>query len=201
MRVPSIRPVRCDVAVPEDCVALIERVYDETGRLDVLVNNAGASGPARIEDETLDDLQRVLSVNLNGPFLLCKQAGERMRSSGRGSIVNVGSILGLVSGAPIAGLGYSASKGALVAMTRELAGQWGPDGVRVNALIPGWFRTEMNQDLFADEKGSKWVDRNTMLRRPGSPAELDGALLYLASDASSYMTGQMLVVDGGWTAR
>ena len=198
---PSIRPVRCDVAVPEDCVALIERVYDETGRLDVLVNNAGASGPARIEDETLDDLNRVLAANLSGPFLLCKQAGERMRKQRAG----IDRQRRVDPGAGVGGadrwIGVIASKGALVAMTRELAGQWGPDGVRVNALIPGWFRTEMNKDLFADEKGSKWVDRNTMLRRPGSPAELDGALLYLASDASSYMTGQMLVVDGGWTAR
>jgi NAD(P)-dependent dehydrogenase (short-subunit alcohol dehydrogenase family) len=200
-RVPTIRPVRCDVGVPTDAADLIERVYDETGRLDVLVNNAGASGPARVEDETLDDLDRVLSVNLRGPFLLCKQAGERMRASGQGAIVNVGSILGLVSAAPIGGLGYAASKGAVIAMTRELAGQWGRDGVRVNALIPGWFRTEMNEALFADTKSSAWVDRNTMLRRPGSPEELDGALLFLASDASSYMTGQLLVVDGGWTAR
>ena len=200
-RIPAIRPVRCDVAVPSEAAALVEQVYDETGRLDVLVNNAGTGGPARIEDETLEDLDRVLSVNLRGPFLLCKQAGERMRASGKGSIVNVGSILGLVSAAPIGGVGYAASKGAVVAMTRELAGQWGRDGVRVNALIPGWFRTEMNEALFADEKSSAWVDRNTMLRRPGTPEELDGALLYLASDASSYLTGQLLVVDGGWTAR
>ena len=89
-RIPAIRPVHCDVGHPRTARALIERVYDETGRLDVLVNNAGASGPARIEDETLDDLERVLSVNLRGPFLLCKHAGERMRGSGRGSIVNVG---------------------------------------------------------------------------------------------------------------
>ena len=197
----SIRPVRCDVAQADDCASLVDRVLAETGRLDVLVNNAGTSGPARIEDETEDDLARVLATNLRGPFLLNKHAGPAMRAAGSGAIINVASILALVSAAPVGGVGYAASKGAVVAMTRELAGQWGADGVRVNALVPGWFRTEMNEALFADERSRRWVDRNTMLGRPGSPDELDGALLFLASDASAYMTGQTLVVDGGWTAR
>ncbi len=198
---PAIRPVRCDVADPDDCAALVAHVVADSGRLDVLVNNAGTSGPAMIENETEDDLARVLATNLRGPFLLSKHAGEALRASGSGAIVNVASILALVSAAPIGGVGYAASKGAVVAMTRELAGQWGRHGVRVNALVPGWFRTEMNEALFADERSSSWVDRNTMLRRPGRPAELDGALLFLCSDASSYVTGQTLVVDGGWTAR
>lgn len=198
---PGIRPVACDVAEASDCAALVDRVLAETGRIDVLVNNAGTSGPARVEDESEADLERVLGINLRAPFLLAKHAGEAMCAAGSGSIVNVASILALVSAAPVGGVGYAASKGAVVAMTRELAGQWGRHGVRVNALVPGWFRTEMNDALFADETSARWVDRNTMLRRPGDVAELDGALLFLGSDASSYMTGQTLVVDGGWTAR
>ena len=197
----SVRPVLCDVADPADCAALVDRVLSESGRIDVLVNNAGTSGPARVEDETEADLERILATNLRGPFLLAKHAGAAMCAAGSGSIVNVASILALVSAAPVGGAGYAASKGAVVAMSRELAGQWGRHGVRVNALVPGWFRTEMNDALFADETSSRWVDRNTMLRRPGQVAELDGALLFLASDASSYMTGQTLVIDGGWTAR
>jgi NAD(P)-dependent dehydrogenase (short-subunit alcohol dehydrogenase family) len=200
-RVPSVVPVACDVAEPDDCLALVQQVVAERGRLDVLVNNAGVSGPPRVEDETEDDLARVLAVNLRGPFLLSKHAGEAMRAQGSGSIVNVGSILGLVSAAPVGGVGYAASKGAVLAMTRELAGQWGRYGIRVNSLVPGWFRTEMNDALLDDEKGGRWVGRNTMLGRPGRVEELDGALLFLASDASSYVTGQALVVDGGWTAR
>jgi NAD(P)-dependent dehydrogenase (short-subunit alcohol dehydrogenase family) len=115
--------------------------------------------------------------------------------------VNISSILGLVSGWPMSGASYSASKAGMIGLTRELAAQWGRKGLRVNAIAPGWFRTEMTRELFADEKARAWVERNTMLRRAGDERELDGALLFLASDASSYCTGQVLVIDGGWTAR
>jgi NAD(P)-dependent dehydrogenase (short-subunit alcohol dehydrogenase family) len=197
---PSVHPIRCDVGQAGDRRALIEAALAETGRLDVLVNNAGTGGELRIEDEDAASLTHVLDVNLVAAFELCRVAGARMGDSG-GSIVNVASILGLVSGAPLGGASYAASKGALIALTRELAGQWGPRGIRVNALAPGWFHTEMTHELFADERSRTWVARNTMLGRAGVIDELDGALLFLASGASSYVTGQTLVVDGGWTAR
>jgi NAD(P)-dependent dehydrogenase (short-subunit alcohol dehydrogenase family) len=189
---PGIHPVRCDVTAAEDLVRLVETA----GRCDVLVNNAALPGSADAAEESAEDLAQVLAVNLVAPFHLAKLVAK----SGT-SIVNVASILGLVSGAPLGGAGYSASKAGLIGLTRELAGQWGPAGVRVNALAPGWFRTEMTADLFADDRSAKWVHRNTMLRREGGEQELDGALLFLASGASSYCTGQVLVVDGGWTAR
>lgn len=192
-----VRAVACDVSVAEDRDELVRTAVAETGRVDVLVNNAGMPGATSADQETATDFAEVLAVNLVAPFHLCRLAVE----SGATSIVNVASVLGLVSTAPIGGASYSASKAGLIGLTRELAGQWGGDGVRVNALAPGWFRSEMTEELFADERSSRWVTRNTMLARAGESGELDGALLFLASAASSYCTGQVLVVDGGWTAR
>jgi NAD(P)-dependent dehydrogenase (short-subunit alcohol dehydrogenase family) len=124
-----------------------------------------------------------------------------MLEQGRGSIVNLASIFGLVASAPVAQASYNASKAAVINLTRELAGQWARRGVRVNALAPGFFASEMTAELWADERSMKWIRRNTPLGRPGEPHELDGALLFLASDASSYVTGHALAVDGGWTSR
>ncbi|MEU3615415.1 SDR family oxidoreductase [Streptomyces sp. NPDC006872] len=201
---PRIRPVVCDVSRAEDRVRLMETALDETGRIDVLVNNAGAPGAVRAEDESADHFADVLAVNLVAPFHLARLMAEATaHDHGRTtrSVVNVSSVLGLVSGAPLGGAAYAASKAGLVGLTRELAGQWGRSGVRVNALAPGWFRSEMTDGLFSDERSRRWVERGTMLGRGGEPGELDGALLYLASDASSYCTGHVLTVDGGWTAR
>ncbi|MFH8572975.1 SDR family NAD(P)-dependent oxidoreductase [Streptomyces sp. NPDC017993] len=194
-----IHPVGCDVAQQADRVRLAETAVSVTGRIDILVNNAAMSGATRAEDESSGDFSDVLGVNLTAPFHLARLAAE---APGAGkSIINVSSILALVTGAPLGGASYSASKAGLIGLTRELAGQWGRDGARVNALAPGWFRTEMTADLFGDERSSRWVERNTLLHRGGDAQELDGALLFLASDASSYCTGQVLTVDGGWTAR
>ncbi|MCX4853530.1 SDR family NAD(P)-dependent oxidoreductase [Streptomyces canus] len=195
-----IHPVACDVALEADRTRLIETALTTTGHIDILVNNAATSGETRAEDESPDAFTDVLGVNLTAPFHLARLTAEAPASGGR-SIINVSSILGLVSAAPLGGASYSASKAGLIGLTRELAGQWGRSGTRVNALAPGWFRTEMTADLFADERSSRWVERNTLLHRGGDGHELDGALLFLASDASSYCTGQVLTVDGGWTAR
>ena len=196
-----IHPVACDVRREEDRSRLVETVLATTGRLDVLVNNAGTAGATRAVDETSHDFAEVLAVNLVAPFHLARLMAEAAGPDTGRSIVNVASILGLVSAAPLGGASYAASKAGLLGLTRELAGQWGRDGVRVNALAPGWFRSEMTESLFADTRSSGWIERNTMLRRGGEGGELDGALLFLASDASSYCTGQVLVIDGGWTAR
>ncbi|WP_105969288.1 SDR family NAD(P)-dependent oxidoreductase [Streptomyces geranii] len=200
---PRIHPVVCDVSREEDRVRLITTALDETGRADVLVNNAGAPGAVRAEDESAGDFADVLAVNLVAPFHLARLLAETPAqvSVRTRSVVNVSSVLGLVSGAPLGGAAYAASKAGLIGLTRELAGQWGESGVRVNSLAPGWFHSEMTEELFADARSRRWVERGTMLGRGGEQGELDGALLFLASDASSYCTGQVLTVDGGWTAR
>lgn len=198
--VPGIRVMAADVSSTADRAALVERVVAESGSIDVLVNNAGVASKARPHEESPEAFTEVLATNLVGPFHLAQLVAGA--ADGRPvSIVNVSSIVGLVSTAPRGGAGYAAGKAGLVGLTRQLAGHWGRDGVRVNALAPGWFRTEMNDALFDDESSLRWIERNTMLRRPGTPAELDGALLFLASAASTYCTGQVLAIDGGWTAR
>ncbi|MFZ3572742.1 SDR family NAD(P)-dependent oxidoreductase [Streptomyces sp. BH097] len=196
-----IHPVACDVSLEADRVRLVDTALAGTGRggVDILVNNAASSGETRAADETPDAFTDVLGVNLTAPFHLARLTAETEHPVR--SVINVSSILGLVSAAPLGGASYSASKAGLIGLTRELAGQWGRTGTRVNALAPGWFRTEMTADLFGDERSHRWVERNTLLRRGGDAHELDGALLFLASDASSYCTGQVLTVDGGWTAR
>ncbi|MBQ6641893.1 MAG: SDR family oxidoreductase [Saccharopolyspora sp.] len=193
---PALRVLPADLSDEAAREALIA----ETGAVDVLVNNAGTESGAKPLDETPSGFAGVLGTNLVAPFHLA-QLAARAADGGSLSVINVSSILGLVSAAPLGGASYASAKAGLIGLTRELAGHWGGRGVRVNALAPGWFRTEMNDELFADDRSVRWIERNTMLRRAGEGSELDGALLFLASAASSYCTGQVLAVDGGWTAR
>ncbi|HVE94605.1 MAG TPA: glucose 1-dehydrogenase [Acidimicrobiales bacterium] len=193
-------PVACDVADDGDVARLVETALDDCGRIDILVNNAGIGEPAPAEDEPVDAFRRAIAVNLTGAFALSQRVGRHMLERGSGSIVNVSSVLGIVGSGQIPFAGYAASKGGVVQLTRELAAQWARRGVRVNALAPGWFASEMTAEMFADERSMTWVRRKTPMGRPGSAEELDGALLFLASDASTYVTGQVLAVDGGWTA-
>ncbi|WP_040795982.1 SDR family NAD(P)-dependent oxidoreductase [Nocardia higoensis] len=198
---PRIVPVRCDVTDDADRHALVDLCYERSGRLDVLVNNAGKPGPPYAEQETAAGFASILEVNLLAGFHLSTYAASRLPEGATASHINISSVVGLVSTAPIGGASYAASKAGTLGMTRELAGQWGRRGIRVNAVVPGWFDTEMTDGLFENEKSAGWVRRNTMLGRGGVAGEVDGAVLFLASDASSYVTGHTLVVDGGWTAR
>jgi NAD(P)-dependent dehydrogenase (short-subunit alcohol dehydrogenase family) len=193
--------VECDVTVDSDVDGLIAAATETTGRLDVLVNAAGISPDEDVEIESPDLFRRVMEVNAVGLYTCSRAAAGVMLDRGVGSIVNVASISGLVAGDGFDAPSYTASKGAVVNLTRELAVRWAPRGVRVNALAPGWFPSEMTAETLSSEAGRRFVDERTPLGRPGREDELDGALLFLASDASSYVTGHTLVVDGGWTAR
>jgi NAD(P)-dependent dehydrogenase (short-subunit alcohol dehydrogenase family) len=170
--------------------------------VDVLVNNAGISdaiNPA--EEANIDVFRSVVDVNLNSCFLLSGLAAQDMLTREEGSIINVASVHGIVASAPNLQPAYAASKAGLVNLTRDLAVQWAKRGIRVNALCPGYFETELTQVMFDDERSRQWIARNASMGRGGTPDELDGALLFLASDASSYVTGIPLPVDGGWLAR
>ena len=197
-----------DLARVEELGAVVEQALGRYGRLDLLVNNAGMVDVHPAEDEPLQEFRQVIDVNLVAPFALSQHAARAMLDgsggedgNGGGAIVNIASVLGLVGVGQIPQAGYAASKGGIVNLTRELSAQWARKGIRVNAIAPGWFESEMTTGMFSEEaKGTQWVARRAPLGRHGREGELDGALLFLASDASSYVTGHVLAVDGGWTA-
>lgn len=198
---PGTLAVACDVANDDDLARLVERALEAHGHIDVLVNNAGIGTPVPAEDETPAAFREVIDVNLNALFVLTQLVARQMLEQGSGSIINIASILGLVASAPIKQASYAASKGAVVNLTRELAVQWARKGIRVNAIAPGWFPSDMTAEMFEAGPSQDYLRRNAPMGRGGELHELDGALLYLAGRASSYVTGQILTVDGGWTAR
>jgi NAD(P)-dependent dehydrogenase (short-subunit alcohol dehydrogenase family) len=183
----------------------VERLVSATltrfQRLDILVNNAGVAAAGPPEDVTLADWQRVLDVNLTGVFLGCQAAGRAMLASGRGGrIINIASVLGAGASQPVAASAYAAAKGAVINLTRDLAVHWAPHGILVNAIGPAYFPSAMTHDFLALPEMLSAIERRTPLGRVGRLEELKGPLVFLASDAASYVTGQTLFVDGGWTA-
>jgi len=193
--------VECDLAEDGAPEALVAAALAHFDRVDVLVNNAGMSEPMPALDETTEKFGATLRVNLVAPFELARECARAMIAGDGGTIVNVASLWGLVGVGQIPEAGYAASKGGLVNLTRELAAQWARRGVRVNCLAPGWFRSEMTEGrMFGDERAERWLRQRTPMGRGGAEHELDGALLFLTSEASSFVTGQVLCVDGGWTS-
>ena len=193
--------VGCDVATDADLELLTSTTLSAFGHIDVLVNNAGIGTPVAAEDEDLASFRQVVDVNLVGLFALSQLVGRQMIEQGHGSIINIASILGMVASAPIKQASYTATKGAVVNLTRELAVQWARKGVRVNAIAPGWFPSEMTAEMFESGPSQEYLRRNAPMGRGGEAHELDGALLFLAGAASTYVTGHILTVDGGWIAR
>jgi NAD(P)-dependent dehydrogenase (short-subunit alcohol dehydrogenase family) len=199
--VDGITPCVTDVGSDEDLARLVAFTKETYGAPTIVINNAGITNISAAEDEAPTDFRRVVDINLNAVFVLSQLAAREMIGGDGGSIVNIASMLGTVASAPINQASYCASKGAVVNLTRELGAQWARKGVRVNAVAPGFFASEMTGDAVTEESSVKFLRRNTPMGRVGEAHELDGVLLFLASDASSFVTGQTIAVDGGWTAR
>jgi len=198
---PGSHAVAVDLSQPADRERLVASAIDRFGKVDVLVNNAGVGQKIAIEEEDLDMFRTAMELNVTAVWHLSKLVAPGMIASGGGSIVNVASMLGHVGSAPVKQAHYCASKGAVVNMTRELAAQWGRKNIRVNALCPGWFPSEMTAGMESDESSLRFIATMSPMPRMGEPHELDAALLFLAGPGSTFMTGQSLIVDGGWTAR
>jgi NAD(P)-dependent dehydrogenase (short-subunit alcohol dehydrogenase family) len=188
-----------DVTVRRDVEEMIDTVLSALGRIDILVNNAGVNIRGPIEELSEDDWDTVVDTNLKGPWLCCRAVAPVMKSQKWGRVINVSSMLGEIS---MPGRSpYASSKGGLTLLTKTLALEWAKDGINVNALCPGPFATEINTPLLNDPVARAQMEANVPLARWGDPVELGPAAVFLASDASSFMTGATLFVDGGYTAR
>lgn len=192
------RGAQLDVVDREAAEALADRLEQEAGAIDILINAAGIQHRASSLDFPEDKWRAVIDVNLNGTFFMCQAFGRRMAAKGGGKIVNIGSLTSQI-GVPRRPA-YTASKGAVLLLTRTLAVEWAEHGINVNAIGPGYFRTEMNTALFDDPQWVAQVMSHIPMRREGLPPDLEGTALFLCSKASDYMTGQILYVDGGFLA-
>jgi gluconate 5-dehydrogenase len=189
----------CDVKNPDQVHEVVQQTVSHFGRIDILINNAGTSWGAPVEEMRLEHWNKVIETNLTGTFLFSQAVGKIMVPQRRGKIINIASVAG-IQGAPpqVQAIGYHASKGGVIAFTKDLACKWGVHNIQVNAIAPGWFPTNMSEVVI--EQNREAFLKNIPLGRFGSDHDLKGAAAFLASDASNFVTGHVLVVDGGQTA-
>jgi NAD(P)-dependent dehydrogenase (short-subunit alcohol dehydrogenase family) len=195
----DVRSMTCDVSKPDEVNAVVRTTGETFGRVDILINNAGISWGDMPESMPLEKWQNVINVNLTGCFLFAQAAGRVMLTQKSGSIINIASIAGITSSAdgPFYA-GYAASKAGLIGLTRELAASWGRRGIRVNAIAPGFFHSRLADPVI--DIYERTIQESNMIPRVGEEGELKGVAVFLASDASSYITGQTIIVDGGMTS-
>lgn len=193
-------PLESDIGKPEDIRALVERTIAKWGKIDILVNNAGITWGAPPEEMPLDKWESVLQTNATGTFLCCQGIGREMIKKCSGVILNVASTTGLLAVDPriMQAVGYQASKGAIIALTRQLAAEWCKYNIRVNAVAPGFFNTRMTRDVV--DRAGKEIAEQILMGRLGKEKEMKGVVVFLVSEASSYITGQVINVDGGMSA-
>lgn len=194
-------PFKCDITNPADVQEVVNATYREFGSIDILVNNSGATWGAPAIEMPLEAWQKVMNVNVTGTFIMSQAVGRIMIEQGYGKIINIASVAGLGGTDPkvLDTVGYNASKGAVITLTKDLAVKWGQHNINVNAIAPGFFPTNMTKGVL--EKGKNPILESTPLKRLGSEDDLKGAAIYLASKASDYVTGNILIVDGGSHAK
>ena len=188
-------PVELDVCDYESIQNMVESVYEGYGKIDILVNNAGCNIRKPAVDITWDDWNLVLNTNLRGPFFVAQAVAKKMIPRRYGRIINIGSVTCVFGYSGLAP--YCASRGGIKQLTMSLADDWGKYGITVNCLAPGWFKTEQTAVLYENKEWVEYICDRIPLNRPGKPNDLDGAIVFLASDASEYITGQTMLVDGG----
>lgn len=189
----------CDVRNPEQIRAVVEATISQFGRIDILINNAGTSWGAPVEEMRLEHWNKVIETNLTATFLFSQAVGRHIVPQHKGKIINIASVAGLRGASPeLQAIGYHASKGGVIAFTKDLACKWAPHNIQVNAIAPGWFPTHMSAVVI--EQNKEALRKRIPAGRFGSDDDLKGAAVFLASDASNYVTGHVLVVDGGQTA-
>ncbi|MCX8182608.1 MAG: glucose 1-dehydrogenase [Candidatus Methanomethyliaceae archaeon] len=195
----EVLPIKTDVSREDEVLKMVKAALERFGSLEILVNNAGVASLSPSVDISFEEWKKVIDINLTGVFLCARAAAREMLKKRYGKIINIASIYGAV-GDVFPTAPYYASKGAVINLTRALAVEWAPYNINVNAIAPGFFPSEMTQPVFQDEKITNYILSRTPLRRIGDPIDLKAALVYLASPASNYVTGQTIFVDGGWTA-
>ncbi|MEI6690472.1 MAG: glucose 1-dehydrogenase [bacterium] len=191
--------IKCDVSNEGEIITAVASAVAEFKHIDILVNNAGVSAIAPAQDMTKEDWDKVIAVNLTGVFLVGKHVGKVMIAQNYGKIINISSMFGVVGNSSFPVANYHASKHGVVGLTKDQAAEWAKYNITVNAIGPGFFESEMTASAISTPDFQQYVSAFCPMKRIGKPGELNGALIYLASDESSYMTGQILVVDGGWT--
>jgi 2-dehydro-3-deoxy-D-gluconate 5-dehydrogenase len=195
----KILTMSCDVTKNEQFDAVLKKIVSEFGRIDILVNNAGTTRRASAEEFSDEDWLTVINTNLNATFHICREVAELMITRKSGKIINIASLLSFQGGISVPA--YAASKGGVMQLTKALANEWAKYNIQVNAIAPGYFATEMTESLMEEDQRNNQITMRIPAGRWGTPQDLKGTVVYLASAASDYVNGHILIVDGGWMAR